>query len=84
MARGVLVFREPSTSGVAMPDEPKTDSRDRAKPDAPEDASPTKEQRRFRGPASSKTAADGRRKVGGDTAADAPMDPEDEAFLDDK
>jgi hypothetical protein len=66
-----------------MPDESRKDSRDRAKHDTPEAAVPTKEQRRFRGPASSETAADARRKVGGDTAADAPMDPEDEAFLDD-
>ena len=67
-----------------MPDEPKKDSRDRTRPDAPEGAAPTNEQRRFRGQAAAgKTAADKRRKAPGtETAADAPMDPDDEQFLD--
>ena len=66
-----------------MPDEPKKDSRDRTRPDAPEGAAPTNEQRRFRGDPAGKTAADQQRKAPGtETASDAPMDPEDEQFLD--
>ena len=67
-----------------MPDELKKDSRDRTKSDAAEGAAPTNEQRRFRGQAAAgKTAADQRRKAPGtETAADAPMDPEDEEFID--
>lgn len=69
-----------------MPDEPRKDSRDRTKPDAPEGSAPTNEQRRFRGDGAGKTAADQRRKAPGDetTAADAPMDPEDEEFIDNR
>jgi hypothetical protein len=69
-----------------MPDEPKKDSRDRTKPDAPEGAVPTNEQRRFRGshPSGSKTAGDEKRReiAEGETSGDAPMDPSDEAFID--
>ena len=68
-----------------MADDAKTkDSRDRAKPSAPEDAAADTDQRRFRGkqPAAP-TAADNRRgEIGGEeTSEDAPMDAEDQAFL---
>jgi hypothetical protein len=68
-----------------MPDEAKKDSRDRTRPDAPEGAVPTNEQRRFRGQSTGgKSQGDeARRKIAeGDTTADAPMDPEDEEFID--
>jgi hypothetical protein len=69
-----------------MADEAKTkDSRDRARPEAPEAAAPENEQRRFRGEPkdSQRTAADERRDDirGEETAVDAPMDPEDDEFL---
>jgi hypothetical protein len=70
-----------------MPDEPRKDSRDRTKPDAPEGAMPANDQRRFRGDtAGGKSAADEARRdlAEGDTSGDAPMDPEDESFLNKK
>lgn len=68
-----------------MPDEPRKDSRDRAKPDTPEGAAPTNDQRRFRGhPAGGRSAADEatRDVAEGDTSGDAPMDPSDKEFID--
>ena len=67
-----------------MPDDAKSkDSRDRAKPGAPEHATADNDQRRFRGPPATPTPADNRRgEIGGEeTSEDAPMDAEDQEFL---
>ena len=68
-----------------MPEEAKTkDSRDRAKPAAPEDTATDNDQRRLRGKhTSAPTPADARRGeiAGEETAEDAPMDAEDQEFL---
>jgi hypothetical protein len=65
-----------------MADETKKDSRDRSKPDALQGAVPGTEQRRFR--SRHQPAGDAQGDVAeGDTGGDAPMDPPDEAFIDD-
>lgn len=70
-----------------MNDYKSKDSRDRSKPDAPEGAVPTADQRRFRGQ-QKRSAGSGegvRRQVAeGDTSGDAPMDPPDKAFIESK